>query len=174
VLDSILDADQSLSTAAQSLRSPVLDVILSAISSPWALFAVLPLVAWWVWRKRRAAIVVLLLVGVAVGLSDAITGLVMKPAFARTRPNGTRLSFPSSHASNTTAAAVVLAFEIPPIAVPALAGAAVVSCARVIEGKHWPSDVVVGGAIGAAVAGAVELVRKRLARRTSPPAAATP
>ncbi|KQS73425.1 phosphatase PAP2 family protein [Modestobacter sp. Leaf380] len=61
-----------------------------------------------------------------------------------------RLSFPSAHSCSTTAAAVGFA---PLVGVPvtaSVAGAMVVS--RVLLGVHYPSDVVAGSALGAAVA----------------------
>lgn len=65
------------------------------------------------------------------------------------------LSMPSSH---TAAAAVLSVFlwtvypKLKPLAVVLLV---VVGLSRVVEGAHYPSDVVVGGAVGLAVGGVV-------------------
>nr|WP_312859819.1 phosphatase PAP2 family protein [Pseudonocardia bannensis] len=69
-----------------------------------------------------------------------------------------RLSFPSAHATSTTAAAVLygrlLRRPLPAVLVPPMA------LSRLVLGVHYPSDVVVGSALGAAVA----TVTRRLAR----------
>jgi len=63
-----------------------------------------------------------------------------------------RLSFPSAHATSTTAAGILLgrATGVP------LAAAVVppMALSRILLGVHYPSDVVAGVAVGAAVAAA--------------------
>jgi membrane-associated phospholipid phosphatase len=67
-----------------------------------------------------------------------------------------RLSFPSAHATSTTAAAVLLArvtgAPLPVMLVPPMA------LSRVLLGVHYPSDVATGVAVGAAVAAIVAKV----------------
>lgn len=70
-----------------------------------------------------------------------------------------RLSFPSAHATSTTAAAILLArvvgTPLPLLLVPPMA------MSRLVLGVHYPSDVLTGVAVGAAVARAVGLVADR-------------
>jgi membrane-associated phospholipid phosphatase len=70
-----------------------------------------------------------------------------------------RLSFPSSHATSTTAAAVLygglLRTPIGLVTVPLMA------LSRLVLGVHYPSDVAAGSALGAGVA----LVSRRVLRR---------
>jgi hypothetical protein len=73
------------------------------------------------------------------------------------------LSFPSSHATSTTAAAVVYSGLTGRNLVPVLVPPMLVS--RLVLGVHYPSDVLAGSALGAVVGG---LVRRKLrARRSS-------
>jgi len=70
-----------------------------------------------------------------------------------------RLSFPSAHATSTTAASVLLArptgLPLPALLVPPMA------LSRLVLGVHYPSDVVTGIAVGAVVA---EIVGKAVSR----------
>ncbi|OLF16994.1 phosphatase PAP2 family protein [Actinophytocola xanthii] len=70
------------------------------------------------------------------------------------------LSFPSSHATSTTAAAVVYSGLTGRNLVPALVPPMLVS--RLVLGVHYPTDVLAGSALGAAVGG---LVRRSLRNR---------
>ncbi|HEV2777939.1 MAG TPA: phosphatase PAP2 family protein [Actinophytocola sp.] len=68
-----------------------------------------------------------------------------------------RLSFPSSHAASTTAAAVLFSGLTGRRLVPVLVPPMLVS--RLVLGVHYPTDVLAGSALGAAL-GAV--LRRRL------------
>ena len=69
------------------------------------------------------------------------------------------LSFPSSHATSTTAAAVLYGGLTGKKLSPALVPPMMVS--RLVLGVHYPSDVVAGSVLGSAVA----LVFRRFTRR---------
>jgi undecaprenyl-diphosphatase len=66
----------------------------------------------------------------------------------------TSTSFPSGHSASAAAFAVGAAIEAPRLALPLGALAAAVAFSRVYTGVHFPSDVLAGAALGAAVAGA--------------------
>jgi membrane-associated phospholipid phosphatase len=72
------------------------------------------------------------------------------PAVAVNVGTPSSLSFPSAHATSTTAAAVLLGratgLPLPVMLVPPMA------LSRVLLGVHYPSDVATGVAVGAAVA----------------------
>jgi membrane-associated phospholipid phosphatase len=109
-------------------------------------------------RRRRQWLVASSAVVGAHAASIAVKRVVRRP-----RPDdpdvrvlvGTpsRLSFPSSHAASTTAAAVLYggltghrsaASVVPPMLV-----------SRMLLGVHYPSDVLAGSALGAAIGGVV-------------------
>lgn len=106
--------------------------------------------------KRRREWV---LVGIgAVGAHAA--AIAIKLVVRRARPNhpavavnvGTpsALSFPSAHATSSTAAAMLLSratrSRLPLVVVPAMA------LSRLVLGVHYPTDVLAGAAVGAVVA----------------------
>lgn len=96
--------------------------------------------------------------------------VVVKRVVKRTRPDhesvqvhvGTpsKLSFPSAHATSTTAAAVVYGALIGKRLSPALVPPMLLS--RMVLGVHYPSDVVAGSVLGAAIGG---VVRRKLKGR---------
>lgn len=117
--------------------------------------------------RRREWIVATAGVAFAHGASIAVKRVVRRP-----RPDdpavevrvGTpsKLSFPSAHATSTTAAAVLfgallrrplVAVLVPPMAL-----------SRLVLGVHYPSDVVAGSLLGAAVAAGARRVSRRRTR----------
>ena len=92
-------------------------------------------------------------------LNSLIVGETLKVGFGRERPfegtgrgkfwNGGN-SFPSDHSMLAWSAAAVMAHEYPGWASKLLiyGGATTVSLSRVLAEKHFPSDVIVGGALG--------------------------
>jgi membrane-associated phospholipid phosphatase len=72
------------------------------------------------------------------------------------------LSFPSSHATSTTAAAVVYSGLTGRNLVPVLVPPMLVS--RLVLGVHYPTDVLAGATLGAAVGGVVRRVLRKRAR----------
>lgn len=97
----------------------------------------------------------------AVGAAYVANQLI-KLAVRRRRPNlddlpplvetGTQISYPSAHASTSFAGAHALT-RIAPAAGPALYSVAAAMClSRTYVGVHYPSDIVAGAMLGAAVA----------------------
>lgn len=106
---------------------------------------------WLLDRSRRGAWARAL--AAVVGAHGAT--VVLKRVVRRLRPDGpvqvrstspSRLSFPSSHAASTTAAALaygrLLGLPLAPVVVPAM------GVSRLVLGLHFPTDVVVGALTG--------------------------
>lgn len=118
-------------------------------------------------RRRREWVAATAAVAVAHGASVGVKRVVRRP-----RPDNPRvqvlagtpskLSFPSAHATSTTAAAVVFGALLRKPLVAALVPPMALS--RMVLGVHYPTDVVAGSVLGAAVA----VAARRLARRPTP------
>jgi membrane-associated phospholipid phosphatase len=121
-------------------------------------------------RRRREWLTAAAGVALAHGASVGVKRVVRRP-----RPDDPRvevlvgtpskLSFPSAHATSTTAAAILygrlLRKPLVPLLVPPMA------VSRLVLGVHYPSDVLAGSALGAAVAlvaGRVQRGRRKGAR----------
>ena len=117
-------------------------------------------------------------------IASAAANVVAKGAFRRVRPTTDRVppvrwlrrapvttSFPSGHSASAAAFATGAALEMPALGVPLGGLAAAVATSRVVTGAHYPSDVVMGLAVGVGAA----LITLRLCPRRRPagPAAAT-
>jgi membrane-associated phospholipid phosphatase len=108
-------------------------------------------------RKRRGEwLTAMAGVAVAHGASIAVKRVVRRP-----RPDNpdvrvlvgtpSRLSFPSSHATSTTAAAILYGGLTGQRAAGAVVPPMLVS--RLVLGVHYPSDVLAGSALGAVIGG---------------------
>lgn len=108
-------------------------------------------------RRRRARWVAAALTGpVAIAINFAV-----KVAVGRERPlieehprlgrAPTELSFPSAHATSSVAAAIALGRVEPRLRPAMLTLAAAMCLSRPYLGMHYPSDVLAGVALGAAI-----------------------
>jgi membrane-associated phospholipid phosphatase len=117
-------------------------------------------------RRRRQWLASAVAVATAHGTSIGVKRVVRRhrptdPSVAVLVGTPTQLSFPSSHAASTTAAAILygglLGRRLSPLLVPPML------LSRLVLGVHYPSDVLVGSALGAAIGAGM---RRRLRGNT--------
>lgn len=148
----------------QTLTVSVLDVVMPILTDLNHILAfrifVLALIVLALWKgnERGWRVVVVLLVALVV--SDQMNSFVLKELFQRPRPChelfdvrllvdcGGGKSFPSSHAVNAGTIAVVVSFFYPRALWGMLTLAALSAYSRVYVGVHYPSDVIAGLILG--------------------------
>ncbi|MCL4290445.1 MAG: phosphatase PAP2 family protein [Thermoleophilia bacterium] len=134
-----------------------------------AWIAIAPLVA----RRARVSVLpVLAATAACVWTADLVT-LAIKVLVQRPRPfeavpgvdalMGATVgaSFPSGHAATSAAGAILLALILPRAALALALLALAIGFSRVYGGVHYPTDVLAGAGIGAAVAAATAVLRAR-------------
>lgn len=106
---------------------------------------------------------------VSVGVSSAVSNLVVKPLWARRRPERpanvismhrwvrmpTSQSMPSGHSASAFAFATAVGYALPPLSVPLHTAATAVAYSRIHTGVHYPADAIAGSVIGTSVAALV-------------------
>lgn len=153
--------------------TPWLDGLMAAASNRGVLVMVAALIAVYLWLKSPHRALAAVLLWVAIGAADLLSVRVVKPSIARMRPCqvdpqrvahplgcGSGQSFPSTHATDTAAAAAVLSWGAPRLSTLGLAIVLLVGVSRVYLGVHWPTDVLAGWALGALVGMAVVAIAR--------------
>jgi undecaprenyl-diphosphatase len=148
----------------QDLANPVFDVVLPFLTdlnhNPYLPYAVLALILAWIFKQRYRALMWIVTLVIAIGLSDLVSYRVIKTLADRNRPEQAGVhvvlrtdhhsgsSFPSNHAANAFAGASVLSGAFP-VGTPFwFLIAALIAISRVYVGVHFPLDVLAGGALG--------------------------
>jgi membrane-associated phospholipid phosphatase len=180
--------DQTAYARIATLRTPALDTGLARLSDAanhsllWLVTAAA--LATGGARGRRAAV---LGVG-AIGLTSAMSNLLVKPVLRRARPDraGAAVpaarhvrmpashSFPSGHAASAAAFATAVGHELPGTAIPLRLLAMAVGYSRVHSGVHYPGDVIAGALLGTAWGHLLTVRADRPKRSTSPRSGRSP
>lgn len=158
-----------------NLANPVLDFIFILLSDPRFLFGILAaiILVMIVHRVPHTGDMVLLcLIGLA--LTDPLCSQILKKLFMRLRPCHTDLQlrtivdcgglygFPSNHAANSAVVAYIVGRFRHRLAFFMWILAVAIAISRVYLGKHYPSDVVAGLAVGIFMGVAILWVRRRI------------
>ncbi|HEY7676732.1 MAG TPA: phosphatase PAP2 family protein [Candidatus Methylomirabilis sp.] len=163
-------------------RNALFDAVMPALEAKAylllaAFLAGAALLVWGGPKGRWAAATILLAVLLADQAAGWVKLLVARPRPCHVLPAVTLLNtgctrsyaFPSNHATNLFALAVVVGCLYPRWTWSFVALAAAVSYARVYGGAHYPGDVlggaILGGALGALALAATEAARRALSRR---------
>jgi undecaprenyl-diphosphatase len=172
--------------------NPVFDTIMPFATDfeKWRVAVILIWCALVIFGKTRGRWAALMLIPI-IAASDQLSASVMKPIFRHMRPcelignvhlwlgaegwittpaevarsYKNSFAFPSSHATNITASMLFLGLVYRRWLAPLLAVALLVSYSRIYTGVHWPSDVLAGMLVGAAIAAIAYLIFRRF--RTS-------
>jgi undecaprenyl-diphosphatase len=157
-----------------SLSNPVFDILMPFLTDlnkqRIVLVVVLTLILWMIIRGNRSVRLAAILLIVTIIISDQLSSSVIKYWLLRDRPCfalqdvrllvscGSGYSFPSSHAVNNFAGALILSFFLPRTKLWFFGFAATVAFSRIYVGVHYPFDVIGGGVIGLMCGGCVLFV----------------
>jgi undecaprenyl-diphosphatase len=172
VNDFLLELDRSLFYFCnQSMRNWLFDVVFPFLTDlnrkPVALVIVGILWVLLLLKGGRHGRIAALLLVPTIVLSDHLSSSVLKFIIERARPChelanvhllvgcGSGYSFPSSHAVNNFAGALVLSYFLPRWTWAFFSFAALVAFSRVYVGVHYPSDIIGGAIIGMIIGAAV-------------------
>ncbi len=169
-METLLHIDRQLfDFVNQGLRNPLFDVVLPFVTDlnrkPIAL--VILAILWLLLLTKggtNGRIAALLLIP-TIALSDQLNSSWLKFILERQRPChelpdvhllfgcGSGFAFPSSHAVNNAAGALILSYFVPRWTWAFFTFAGIVAFSRVYVGVHYPSDVLAGAVVGLVIAG---------------------
>jgi membrane-associated phospholipid phosphatase len=168
--------DRAVYRSVARLSTPLLDEPLRRVSGfanfskPW--FVTAGLLALFGGAPGRGAALTGL---AAIGAASLVVNQPMKMIGERHRPDRNGLgvpqrrwvtmpsstSFPSGHSASAAAFAVAVGDMMPALKLPLRGAASVVAFSRVYTGVHYPSDVLVGAAVGALLGRVASTVARR-------------
>jgi undecaprenyl-diphosphatase len=168
VFDALIDLDKELFLFLnQGTRNWLFDVVLPFLTDinrkPIGLVILAILWLLLLTKGGRPGMIAALLLIPTIALSDQLNSSFLKFIVDRPRPChelanvhllvgcGSGYSFPSSHAVNNFAAAMVLSYFLPRWTWAFFCYASVICFSRIYVGVHYPSDVIAGAMIGLAV-----------------------
>ena len=167
LLDPLVALDWRIQREIQTWRSPSLDPVMKAVTDvgkPQIVVGSLLGIALFTGPAGPATARVALAALVPTNAAVEIT----KRGVNRVRPDGehkrSNASFPSSHAANAFAIALVFTYRWRRLAPAFILFAAVVAFSRVYLNRHFASDVLFGAGIGLLFAWTAHRLRRRIGR----------
>lgn len=176
-MDGINFFDSAVMSVVQSWHNAVTDAVFPVITylgENGIFWIAVSLVLVCIKKTRRCGICML----IALALGFVSGELILKNIICRPRPfvsfpNYTTLlisapsgwSCPSGHSCSSFAVAAALFIHNKRLGTPALILSALIAFSRVFLFVHWPSDVLLGAALGVISAIAVCIVAKRLQKQ---------
>ena len=145
----------------QSLANPVFDIIMPFVTNlnNWKIPILLVWILLMIKGGKKGRVVGILLI-LALIVSDQLSSALLKPLIGRYRPChlfdnlrllvncGGKYAFPSSHASNIAAFAVLFSYFYRKWTVVFVIVATIVGFSRIYVGVHFPIDVLAGYTVG--------------------------
>ncbi|MBI5749379.1 MAG: phosphatase PAP2 family protein [Nitrospinae bacterium] len=168
----------------RGLQNSFFDILMPLVTNYRNWYFVIPLIILlFIIRDWKKGLVTILLVIIAVSISDYFNSHIVKYFFGRLRPCNKlpietlhliigcphNLSFPSSHATNIFALSTVLVYRYRRLLIPMLFISVLVCLSRVYLGVHYPSDVVAGGICGVFYGSTVIFTYKQITKNLMKP-----
>ena len=150
-----------------NLSNPVFDWFMPLLDKPGPML--LPFVLIWlvqIYRSKHKRLFITLLIPITILCVDQ-SGLFIKKMKLRSRPwitwgieevnhlggsGGKQKSFPSNHAANSAALAVVFAYLLSRYKLYFWTFAGIIMFSRIYIGVHYPADIVAGAILGTLLA----------------------
>lgn len=144
------------------IKNPFLDIVMPPITilGDRKFAFLLCLLSWIIWRKDKKRLAAILVISLSLTVASVD---LLKYFTNRLRPQevlngifvmgqvGAGFSFPSAHAAAAFVLASVFSSAYKKLAIALFILATLVGVSRIYLGLHYPSDVIIGAAIGMAV-----------------------
>ena len=163
MIEKLIELDKQLMVFLnKTISNPFFDIIMPIITNQNFLVIIglilIGYLGYYGGKKGKITIVILL---IAVGMSDAICTQIIKPWAGRIRPSheffeyinllvskGGKWSFPSNHAANSFVFATILSYFYEKYKILLFSIASIIAFSRVYVGVHYPMDIFFGSIIG--------------------------
>ena len=186
MLELLNDTDTSLLLFLNGMHAPFWDYFMEAYSGKLIWIPMYISIAYLLFKNLdwKEALLFVIAIGIAVGLSDMTCAKAIRPFVERLRPsnpgngisalvhivNGYRggmYGFPSCHAANSFALAVfaALIFRRRILSVTIILWAVTNSYSRIYLGVHYPGDLLSGAIIGSLLAALLYAAAKQLCKK---------